>query len=359
MKVVLLKLMVISWLLFTASHSVQAEPYFTNKEGSMIWDKATGLVWMRCSWGQAWDGKTCNGEAKAATYEYVQKENGSIYNPTSNGGFADWQIPSIRALLSIRACSTGFGKFAEDLGDGKPLVTRECADGLLAPAIDSSVFSNTPRAEYWSSTTLVNSPNHAWYVNFDEGYVHYRSKKSYLLHIRLVRASQLSDNEAASFFPINLTEQRQTAEKTERAERLAAERKAQEEAVAAENKAKTDRSEALTQLLTLGARGLYLEAGKAQRSGYVTFVNTRFAAEELYEMIVNKFADSDYAVKAMDQLTAMGRSSREQSAAQSAADQSDFNARQRAYEACKIEMNSCYNCTNGKGICYRDCEGLR
>lgn len=132
-------------------------------------------------------------------------------------------------------------------------------------------------------------------------------------------------------------------------------RKAQNERQVAENKAKADRAQAITQLLALGARGLYLEAGKAQRNGPVSFVNTRFGANELYEMIVDKFPDSEYAVKATDQLTSLSRSSREQSAAE----QSDFNARQRAYEACKIEMNSCYSRTSGKGACYRDCERLR
>ncbi len=139
----------------------------------------------------------------------------------------------------------------------------------------------------------------------------------------------------------------------------ATERKVQGERVAAENKTRADRSQALTQLIGLGPRGLYLEAGKAQRNGSVTFVNTRFGANELYELIVEKFADSEYAVKATDQLTAMSRSSREQSSAQSAAQQSDFNARQRAYEACKIEMDSCFSRTGGKGNCYRDCERLR
>lgn len=139
----------------------------------------------------------------------------------------------------------------------------------------------------------------------------------------------------------------------------ATERKVRDERVAAENKVRADRSQALNQLLALGARGLYLEAGKAQRNGSVTFVNTRFGANELYEMIVDKFSDSEYAVKASDQLTAMGRSSREQSAAYSAVEQSDSNAKQRAYNACKIEMDSCYSRTNGKGSCYRDCGRLR
>lgn len=139
----------------------------------------------------------------------------------------------------------------------------------------------------------------------------------------------------------------------------ASERKVRGERIAAESKANADRSQALTELIGLGARNLYLEAGKAQRNGSITFFNTKFSAAQLYEIIVDKFPDSEYAVKATDQLTAMSRSSREQSAAQSAADQLNFNARQRAYESCKVEMNSCYSRTNGKGNCYRDCERLR
>lgn len=355
MRVFLCKYMAIGCLLVAASLNAQAAPYFSNKEGNMIWDKATGLVWMRCSLGQTWDGKTCIGEPKALSFYTARKEVKLLNSAGGFGGHSDWTVPTIRQLLSLRDCSSGHSENTRDIQDGGASVAEDCRGGSTDPTIDLSVFPGTPGWKYWSSSLDSRDSDVAWYVHFGEGFVN-RYAAQVGGGVRLIRANQLSGSEAAPSYSLNLTEKRQAAEQKARAERIAAERKVRDEA---ERKVRDDRNQAYKQLLALGARGLYVEAGKAQRNGSVTFVNTRFGADELYEMIVDKFADSEYAVKATDQLTAMSRSSREQSSAQSAAQQSDFNARQRAYEACKIEMDSCYSRTNGKGACYRDCDRLR
>jgi hypothetical protein len=357
--------MAISWLLLAFSLHAYAAPYFTNKEGNLIWDKATDLVWMRCTLGQTWDGKTCSGEI--AGFEFRNLQNGAISANKFEGygGFMDWAVPTIRQLQSIRECINGRSQSTQDLEDGGLPVFRQCAKRTEDPKIDSFVFPNTPwgsRNKYWSSSRSKTNEHYAWMTHFFDGEVnvnihdwgHYR-----LGALRLVRASSIPANEAALIFPVNLTEKRLATEKKERADRIATENKARDERQAAENKARADRAQALSQLHALGPRGLYLEAGKAQRNGAVTFVNTSFGASQLYEMIVDKFPDSEYAVKATDQLTAMSRSSRDASAAQSAVEQSNFNAKQRAYESCKVEMNSCFSRTNGRGNCYRDCERLR
>ncbi len=77
-------------------------------------------------------------------------------------------------------------------------------------------------------------------------------------------------------------------------------------------------------------------------------------AVELYEAIIARHVDSVWAVKASDQLD---QNRREDSARESIS-RANSDARQRAYQQCKIEMDSCYSRTNGKGNCYRDCNSL-
>jgi hypothetical protein len=91
-----------------------------------------------------------------------------------------------------------------------------------------------------------------------------------------------------------------------------------------------------------GAQALYLQAGKAQRAGSVTVNGVSFGATELYDLIVDKFPSSDYAVKASDQLTAMGRTEQQTSATREAAQaqrDADSNASSRA--ACSSSVRSC------------------
>lgn len=302
------KYMAIAWLL-AVGLSAQAAPYFANEEGNLVWDKATGLVWMRCSLGQTWNGKTCNGNATGFNFEQAQDAARSVNAAKEQRGFNDWEVPNARQLATIRECSNGLkSNELKDLEDGKPKVADGCRPVAAKPTIDSSIFSGTKDSWYWSSSPAISwGSDRVWVLGFDFGGFGI-NRSHYLSFVRLVRASQLSSAEAASVFIVNLTEQRQTVQ-----------RKVRDERQAAENKARSDRVQAVTQLLALGVRGMYLEAGKAQRSGSVTFVNTSFGANELYEMIVDKFPDSEYAVKATDQLTAMSRSAREQAATHDAA----------------------------------------
>lgn len=334
----------IATVLFAASMGAQAEPFFANKDGNLIWDKATGLVWMRCALGQTWSGTTCTGQAKEYTFDGAQQASRDIYASGGYAGATDWQVPKVRALASLRDCSTGFSTEKRDVNDGLAPVVRGCNDGASTPTIDMNAFSGSSYGGVWSSSE--DGVSNAWFVNFSDGSVS-NNLRNLSFAVRLVRASQLLGSEANLAFPVQLQSVKELRE--------AARRKAQAERDAAERKAQAERSQALKQLHALGARGLYLEAGKAQRNGSVTFVTNRFDAVDLYEMIVDKFPNSEYAVKATDQLTAMNRSSRERSAAE----QTNSNASQRAYDACKIEMDSCYSRTNGKGNCWRDCDRLR
>lgn len=95
-------------------------------------------------------------------------------------------------------------------------------------------------------------------------------------------------------------------------------------------------------------QAMYLKAGSLMRKG------DSAKATELYEAIIDHHAGSVWAVKASDQLD---QNRRENSARESISN-ANSDAAQRAYRQCKIEMDSCYSRTNGKGNCYRDCSSL-
>lgn len=150
--------------------------------------------------------------------------------------------------------------------------------------------------------------------------------------------------------------------------RIAAAEKAEAERQETERKrAAIARSVALKKLIAGGAQSLYLQAGKAQRSGSVDVNGVNFYASELYELLIEKFPSSDYAVKATDQLTAMGRSDRQASAVRDAANttanaqrDADRNSSNRA--SCFSEVRSCEagcsrNDTVGsRNYCIRGCQ---
>lgn len=153
-------------------------------------DKTTGLEWARCALGQVWDGKTCQGEAKQYTYEAALQAVKDINSSRSLAGKSDWRVPTHRQLLGLVVCSQGTRKVAIDLGDGGPLVQHVCAvDGKAGPTLEQSVFPNTPGGTgpwFWSSSPQTGVPDHAWFVNFFNGYVNaaYRNNPFYLYLVR-------------------------------------------------------------------------------------------------------------------------------------------------------------------------------
>lgn len=282
----------------------QAEPYFTNKEGNLIWDKATNLVWQRCSVGQTWDGKTCAGEAKKFTFDEAQKQ-------ASNG----WRMPTIRELASLIYCSSGQTRSKADLEDGAPVIANQCVSPYSKPTINTSAFAATPERSFWTSSPYVGGSGNAWDVNFSNGYVGDSGYRNYYAAVRLVRASELSGSEAASSFSIKLPDAR--------------------EAAAAEMK----------NLLAKGPQQLYLLAGQAQRGKSAEINGKSYSATELYELIVKHFAQSEFAVKASDQLTAMSRSESAARAARAGEErrrQQQSNQNNASRQQCQAQKQTCF-----------------
>lgn len=137
-------------------------------------------------------------------------------------------------------------------------------------------------------------------------------------------------------------------------------RKAESERQAAENERKRAWN---AELNSNDPQAMYLKAGTYMRNGDAS------KGTEIYEAIIRRFPSSEWAVKASDQLSAKQRDDAEKQRADAARERAESmrdsinsanrEASWRAYEQCKIEMNSCYSRTNGKGNCYRDCDRLR
>jgi hypothetical protein len=129
------------------------------------------------------------------------------------------------------------------------------------------------------------------------------------------------------------------------AAKLAADNKAA--ALASERAAKARENRLQTALNAKDGQAMYLAAGSYEREG------EKFAAQQVYERIVSRFPSSQWAVKANDQLLAIERVNSLNAATESA----NREAAERSYQACKIEMDTCYN--QGGQNCYRNCGNLR
>jgi len=128
-----------------------------HKDGTVT-HRPTGLMWMRCSLGQTWNGKTCSGEAESlswgASLQAAERH--------SFAGFSDWRLPNKNELASI--------------------VEESCT----SPAINEKIFPAAPAAYFWSSSPYAGLASGAWSIDFGYGSIT-ASVKSGKLNVRLVR----------------------------------------------------------------------------------------------------------------------------------------------------------------------------
>ena len=132
----------------------------------------TGLVWKRCSEGQAWGGGTCYGEHGLYTWQQAFARADAVNQGlagTDNAGHTDWRVPNVNELQSI--------------------VERGCA----WPSINSTWFPNTHGSLYWASSPVAGVSGSAWTVGFYYGGVGGRDPwdaRNLQNHVRLVRAGK-------------------------------------------------------------------------------------------------------------------------------------------------------------------------
>ena len=113
---------------------------FTDNNDGTIKDNNTGLVWQKCSRGQA-DDPTCTGTIAATTWTTIMPECSAI-----NLAGRVWRMPNINELASI----VDFTKTS-------------------GPKINTTIFPNFSGGTYWTSTTFANSQKGA--VDFNSGFI--------------------------------------------------------------------------------------------------------------------------------------------------------------------------------------------
>ncbi len=140
---------------------------FVDNGNGTVTHQKTGLVWMRCSLGQAWDSVagSCTGTASTYTWQGALQA-AEIMNV--NGGYAgqiDWRLANKNELIS--------------------LIERRC----WSPSLNEAIFPNTPINPYWSSSPNVNSPLLSWFIDYSTGRTGVITKTN-LYHVRLVRGGR-------------------------------------------------------------------------------------------------------------------------------------------------------------------------
>jgi hypothetical protein len=128
-----------------------AQPSYTiyDAGGAMVTvDNRTGLMWVTNS--------------GATTYSWAAALEGC--ENLFFASYSDWRLPNARELMSLVDYGTDPG-----------------------PTIKSSFFPGTQANYYWTSTTYVQDPALAWYVDFSAGYLNRDDKVSGASHARCVR----------------------------------------------------------------------------------------------------------------------------------------------------------------------------
>lgn len=171
-------------------------------------DPETGLIWMRCSIGQEWNGSTCTGQAITMTWSDANQYPRLFNQQVAFGGKSNWRLPNIAELSTIRYCSNGWarknsktvGNLTQSSGPivkikipngrgGYQNVPISCETGYSRPTINTRIFPNTVDSNYWSSSPDAYLDYSAWVVYFYDGYDYddYKDDDNY---VRLVRGGQ-------------------------------------------------------------------------------------------------------------------------------------------------------------------------
>lgn len=113
----------------------------SNQTIRAVEDTQTQLIWARCLTGLS--GSDCStGTAKKLSWQNALK----TANRSTLLGWHDWRLPNIKELQT--------------------LIEEKCYN----PAINMTIFPNTPSHLVWSSTpSLKEDQKHAWGINFIHG----------------------------------------------------------------------------------------------------------------------------------------------------------------------------------------------
>ena len=181
----LLNIIVIGSILFHyIFHPIQVEKeqakllvrYQDNNNGT-ITDRENRLQWMQCNLGQKWNKETCVVELstsktffsvytdsyRTSGKEYTWEKAVDVARNIDYAGYSDWRLPTIKELKSLVYCSNGQPSL-------KVSLKTVCSGNYSRPAIDHSLFPNTGKGDYWSSSSFSYlNKNKNWCIDFGKG----------------------------------------------------------------------------------------------------------------------------------------------------------------------------------------------
>lgn len=138
-------------------------------KGGLVKDPIVGLIWMRCSIGQNWNGSTCTGKATKLTWEQAM----NIPKHFDYARFSDWRVPTREELKALVYCSNDSQEYYVI---SFFVISSACTGSYIRPTITQSAFPNTPTIEFWSSSyystfSFLNTKysDSSWNVNFKNG----------------------------------------------------------------------------------------------------------------------------------------------------------------------------------------------
>ena len=180
------------------SLGASAAPYFIHKDGAIIYDQATGLIWMRCNLGQKWSGSLCNGRSNREQMNNIENAIGSANN-SKLYGHSDWQLPSTRQLQSLRSC-VQFSSDFRNIGDGGNPVPGSCTRGYAIANGAIPITKNTDLSDVtWGS---IPSGRYqyvdVWLVDLERGRFSHPTWSDSKYYIRPVRSETISSQNLAT-----------------------------------------------------------------------------------------------------------------------------------------------------------------
>lgn len=142
---------------------------FTDNGNGTITDDETGLMWEK----KSDDGSIHDWDA---LHLWDQAFSGHVkgLNDATFAGYTDWRVPNVKELQSI-----------VNYQNSNPSVSSAFNTGCTA-GCTVTTCSCTKASWYWSSTSLVNDTETAWYMSYSVGDVSVRGKGD-ILYVRAVR----------------------------------------------------------------------------------------------------------------------------------------------------------------------------
>lgn len=158
--------------------------FVTHADGTVT-DRQRGLMWMRCSLGQQWDGHHCIGAAQRFTWPQVA----AAAQAQQFAGYQDWRAPTVDELSGLVYCSAGQGPLQMPEGRFQRATTGQClGDAYQQPTIALHIFPATAADWYWTGSAYAPHARDAWGVSFAKGNVSWgvKGNESYLRLVRTI-----------------------------------------------------------------------------------------------------------------------------------------------------------------------------